>query len=369
LGLKRGGGGRRPSGLLYERSRHLVAYWERGALVLHDYASGVRATGDPLALVILARFGRPGSVAGLARRLPEYEPASLRRAVASLVSLGFLVPAGRGRSLPGWEAWGPAAAFYHFSTKDVAYVDAATSRRAARRGVWREPPPSFFKVHPGAPRVRLPAPRAQGELPAVLRGRRTWRRFARRPIALEELATLLGLSFGVQGYMDLGPEGRAPLKTSPSGGARHPIEAYVLALRVRGLPRGLYHYAARDHALERLRAGARAREVDAALPEQGWYRDAAALVLMTAVLPRVVWRYAFPRAYRVVLAEAGHVCQTLLLVATWLGLAPFCSMALADSRVERTLGIDGAGECVLYAAGVGTRRAGEAAPQRPPSRR
>jgi len=76
---------------------------------------------------------------------------------------------------------------------------------------------------------------------------------------------------------------------------------------------------------------------------------------MTAVFPRVQWRYSFPRAYRVVLAEAGHVCQTFCLTATWLGLAPFCSMALADSRIENDLGIDGVTESVLYAAGVGTR--------------
>ena len=30
-------------------------------------------------------------------------------------------------------------------------------------------------------------------------------------------------------------------------------------------------------------------------------------------------------------------------------------MALADSRIERDLGIDGVGESVLYAAGVGPR--------------
>lgn len=49
-----------------------------------------------------------------------------------------------------------------------------------------------------------------------------------------------------------------------------------------------------------------------------------------------------------------RVAQTFCLVATWLGLAPFCSMALADSRIEADLGIDGVSESVLYAAGVGT---------------
>jgi hypothetical protein len=56
-----------------------------------------------------------------------------------------------------------------------------------------------------------------------------------------------------------------------------------------------------------------------------------------------------------VLAEAGHACQTFCLVATWLDLAPFCTMAVADSLVEKTLGIDGVTETVLYAAGVGSK--------------
>jgi len=75
---------------------------------------------------------------------------------------------------------------------------------------------------------------------------------------------------------------------------------------------------------------------------------------MTAVFGRPQWKYQSPRAYRAVLIDAGHLCQTFCLVATWLGLAPFCSMALADSRIEGDIGIDGISESVLYAAGVGT---------------
>ena len=47
------------------------------------------------------------------------------------------------------------------------------------------------------------------------------------------------------------PDGRMPLKTSPSGGARHSIEAYVVVRRVAGVPAGVYHYDAAAHALVR----------------------------------------------------------------------------------------------------------------------
>jgi len=76
---------------------------------------------------------------------------------------------------------------------------------------------------------------------------------------------------------------------------------------------------------------------------------------MTAVFSREQWKYPTARAYRVIQLDAGHLCQTFCLVATWLGLAPFCTAALADTRIEKTLGIDGISESVIYAAGVGHR--------------
>jgi SagB-type dehydrogenase family enzyme len=171
------------------------------------------------------------------------------------------------------------------------------------------------------------------------------------------LGQLLDLTFGVR-MEGTGPAGEHLLfKTSPSGGARHSIEAYVMALNVKGVPPGLYHFSPRTSRLHLVRRGATSEQLVAYLSGQWWYRDAAALVLMSAVLPRVRWRYPGPRAYRSVLLEAGHVCQTFCLVATWLKLAPFCTQALADSRVERDLGIDGIDEIILYAAGVGTRPA------------
>ena len=204
----------------------------------------------------------------------------------------------------------------------------------------------------------MPPTRNDGELPLVLLGRRTWRRFSRQPLPVDALATLLGLTFGMQYVVELGRGRRVHLRTSPSPGACQTLEAYVLVRRVEGLARGLYHYAADRHELEQIGSRATLRPIPDYLPTQDWYRDAAALVFITAVFPRVWWRYDYPRAYRAVLIEAGHFCQTFLLTATWLGLAPFCSMALADSLIERDLGIDGVTESVLYAAGVGVRPPG-----------
>ena len=97
------------------------------------------------------------------------------------------------------------------------------------------------------------------------------------------------------------------------------------------------------HRLERLADPGAVPAFDDVLPTQWWYRDAGGLVLLTAVFERTRWRYEGPRAYRAVLIEAGHVCQTFCLTATWLGLAPFCSMALAD--MHDAAGVAGEKSC------------------------
>ena len=152
------------------------------------------------------------------------------------------------------------------------------------------------------------------------------------------------------------------LKTSPSGGARHAIELYTLAFVSAAFVPGWYHYAADAHALELIDDETSRRLVRRYLPQQPWFEPAAALVFFAAVLDRELWRYPYARAYRALLIEAGHLCQTFCLTATWLGLAPFCTMALADSAIEKDLGLDGIGESVLYAAGVGARLVGVRSP-------
>lgn len=264
--------------------------------------------------------------------------------------------------MAAWQAWNPAAGFFHTATRDVPFIDMDTQVRALRAKSATAPMPRPIKRYKGAPRVLLPSRTGTSEFIDVLRSRRTWRRFAARPIDLASFGTLLGLTAGVQRWAEAAGEGRVALKTSPSGGARHAIELYTLALRVGGLSPGWYHYAADAHALELIDSAVGRRLVQRYLPQQPWFKPAAALVVFTAVFERELWRYPYARAYRALLIEAGHLCQTFCLTATWLGLAPFCTMALADSAIEKDLGLDGIGESVLYAAGIGARPAGVHAP-------
>lgn len=257
------------------------------------------------------------------------------------------------------DGWPPLAAAFHFGTRDVRWrqgpereaYDDALGRKAEN-----DPPPPPYKPVNG-PGIALPNGGYSGEFADVLLGRRTWRGFGRRALSKQQLGSLLDLTFGAQMAGTARSGGEVLFKTSPSGGARHPIEAYVMALRVAGVARGLYHYSPRTTRLHLLRKGATAARAVEYLGGQPWYEGAGAIVFMTAAMPRLWWRYDHPRAYRAALLEAGHVCQTFCLTATWLKLAPFCTMALEDSRIEAALGLDGVSEVLLYAAGVGSRPA------------
>ena len=353
---------RRPR--LLRRAPYLVSYWQLDRLVFENYATGTRITALPFTSQILDYFDQWRTVDAAVVSFAQFTPGSVRSAVNALERHSFLVrsdrpPDAATEALATWGSWNPAAGFFHLSTKDVPYArDQSGADESLRRKARQSREPSTLKRYPGARQHPLPPLAATGEFPNVLVNRRTWREFSRRPVSLVDLSTLLGLTWRVQGWLESPGFHPAALKTSPSGGARNPIEVYVLAVRVGGLPRGLYHYAADRHRLELLREGASSRKILQYLPSQTWFSGAAALMLMTAVFPRTQWRYGFPRAYRVVLAEVGHLCQTFCLTATWLGLAPFCTMALADSRIERDLNVDGVTESVLYAAGVGSRPTG-----------
>jgi SagB-type dehydrogenase family enzyme len=254
-----------------------------------------------------------------------------------------------------WACWSPAAHLFHLATRDVTFARRTASAAAPDAGAR----PSVAIPRSSGVAIPLPAPGlADQSLRDALRDRRTHRRFAADAIDIQALGTLLGVTVGVQAWAHAG-EGPLALKTSPSGGARHSLEAYVWARRVADVPSALYHYRADDHELSRVADEPTAGLVTRWLPTQTGYDGAAVVVVLASVLARVAWRYRSARAYRVVLIEAGHLAQTFCLTATALGLAPFCTAALADSVIEGDLGLDGELQPVMYAVGAGRPAPGD----------
>lgn len=344
------------------RNPLLVAYWRAGTLVLCNYVTGatIDAHAGDLELLDRAAEWRPLTTL---EQLVRDKPGSADR-LDQLREFGALEdmhrpPTRSEQAAADWSGWGPAAAWFHQGSKNVPFVGPEAADLVARRLF--NPlasAPTYNAKGTGAPILLGDFRDSAAALPALL-SRRTWRRYGPGPLRATDLSALLGLTWGVQQWMRVSPDHRLPLKTSPSGGACHSLDCYVLALDVEGLDAGFYHYDTDAHALTRVRPATR-DDARRYLHSQPAFAAAAAIFFMVAVFPRVQWKYQTGRAYRVVLLEAGHLGQTFCVSASALGLAPFSTGAFADAELEADLNLDGLTESVVYATGVGTRPANTA---------
>ncbi len=345
------------------RSPNVVAYWRRGQFCLEEFKRRRRITALPLVVQLLEEFGKPRSSHSVACAFPAYTPASVEREIRKLATLGFLVPAAdraaRRDVAAAWKDSFPAA-YFHFAARDVSYVkDANELTRHFRRRLADEAQPPLYKSYPSLPRVSLPdSGRRENEagLKAVLERRRTVREFSDRPVTFSDFASVIRETWRQTGWIDGGLLGKFITKTSPSAGARHPIECYALVWNVEGLPTGLYHYSVRETCLERLRRGDLREEAVRLAAGQSWVRRAAFLCVMTAVAKRLFWKYSSDDSYRLFFLDAGHLAQTFTLLATARGLGAFTTASLKESRIERLLGLDGVREFPVYLCGAGVPR-------------
>jgi len=220
------------------------------------------------------------------------------------------------------------------------------------------PPPHFHERSDALLRQALP--RAEdSELDALLRRRVTCRNYDRdRELPLTQLGAVLGRTFGAQATEAIAGDAIAVKKGSPSAGSLHPVEAYVVAQRVEGLERGLYHYHVGEHALHRLPDSPDAT-TDLATKfaaGQAWFGDAHVLIALVARFERNFWKYRnHPKAYRAIVLDAGHLSQTLYLSATELGLGAFVTAAINEHAIEAAFGLDGMAEGPLALCGFGVR--------------
>ena len=114
---------------------------------------------------------------------------------------------------------------------------------------------------------------------------------------------------------------------------------HVLARKVQGLAPGIYHDDpghARLDVLGPLPAASGAPCAD----------DADAAVVLTSVFRRTGYKYK-DRAYRYVVADAGHLLENLRVASQSAGLRATLAGRFDEARLARTLGVDGVEEGVL----------------------
>jgi SagB-type dehydrogenase family enzyme len=236
--------------------------------------------------------------------------------------------------------------------KDMIRLEIDFSRTDQSRGL--PPPPIEKPFSPDGTLVDLPERGrwtgvAGSDLAAAVERRRSHRHFLRDPLSLDELAFLL---WATQGIRQVLPSGSAQ-RTVPSAGCRHALETYLCVMNVSGLEPGMYRFLPVENKLllERTDPGLNEKIVPATLG-QPFTGKSAAVFVWTAIPYRMEWRYDLA-AHKVILLDAGHVCQNLYLTCEAVGAGTCAIAAYHQELMDELVGVDGEDEFTIYLAPVG----------------
>jgi len=348
------------SGLKMRRSPNVVMYFRRGHLIVENYITRLTFQVDLNAVTLLSYFSGWRTASEVSRTLIGYTRKSVLRSVQNLKERGLLITKDSDEAKledkfgEEW-LWPIASRFYHFSTKiDDPHNTPKEVMKYYSRFLKGRKQPSIYKSYPRRPKINLSRkPSREAPLFGALRSRHSMREFSGKPISFNELSRLAYYTWGRISYYETREFGKLLHKTSPSAGARHPIETYAIVNNVKGIEPGIYHYSVKNHSLELLKAGDFRERCVELTAGHAWTKNASALFIMTAVVARTAWKYRAPRVYRAFLLDAGHLSQSFLLVATALGLGGFCLGTICDKLIEKELDLDGISETALFVVGVG----------------
>lgn len=180
--------------------------------------------------------------------------------------------------------------------------------------------------------MKLPEPRDMSHvsLEEAIRRRRSVRAYKDGSVTLNEAAQLLWAAQGITG--------KDGLRAAPSAGATYPLETYLAVGDVAGLEPGLYHYEPETNSLSLVKQGELQSELSAASLDQPCVRDAAIIIILTAIYERTTERYG-DRGRMYVHMDVGHAAENVLLQATALGLGGVPVGAFRTRTVAQLLGL------------------------------
>jgi SagB-type dehydrogenase family enzyme len=180
--------------------------------------------------------------------------------------------------------------------------------------------------------------------------RQSCRKFSDEPLSLEELAYLL---WATQGIRKMFANGKVGFRTVPSAGCMHPFETYLAANNVNGLSKGIYRYQPVDHKLVKLfTVPSMSKKLANAALGQEFVGNCAVTFIWSAVPYKMEWRYSI-EAKKLVLLDAGHLCQNLYLACESINCGTCAIGAYHQKLFDKLCRLDGKDEFVVYVAPVG----------------
>lgn len=241
---------------------------------------------------------------------------------------------------------------YRYFLKDSVRKEIDFRNTDQHRGI--QPPPIQKPFSPDKDIIQLPG---KDEWPSIDRvdlisaidGRKSIRKYTSEPLSLEEISFLLWSTQGLRKHNNQ----LTVFRTVPSAGCRHAFETYLCASNVESLERGIYRYLPIEHGLlfEHPVDNIPEKITNATL-RQSFIASAPVTFIWTTLPYRMEWRYDIA-AHKVILIDAGHVCQNLYLACNAIN-AGTCAIAAYDQeKMDQLVGVDGKDEFVIYLAPVG----------------
>ncbi|MEM4986244.1 SagB/ThcOx family dehydrogenase [Collimonas sp. H4R21] len=347
---------------MIRRARTIILRYSDSNLVAVNYLAKTSIQLSELGRWVLAQCDQWRLPFTLFKAAPTSDHSAIEAELELLSATSLLIWAGTHAATQDLEyeknfAWGDVAGYYHFSIRNSEYMHPIMSAsRLAEKSATTEAVPLYLDNQAFEKITRLPPPDLDSGVFPIMCQRRSYRGFSDDEIPLAYLAECLFAGLGITGFVKpfAESEEQLPFKMTPSGGGRNPYEAFVYVRRVNGLVPGVYHYSAKDHSLG-LVQDREQPSVGAVVAGQGWFEHAAVLVVLVANFDRTMWKYPHPTGYRVVLLEAGHIAQNMLLAATARGLACTPTCAIDDRVAVKLTGCDRLTQSHVYTVALGNR--------------
>lgn len=265
-----------------------------------------------------------------------------------------------------WDDWDESSWYMHLRTKDPEFEPTEEGRleRVKKFREMEDSPPNYFKCDCKKEKsINLPKASKMDNvtLTKAFEARRSCRRFSKDSVTIQELSDVLFYTGGILFTNDTHSYGTVAKKSSPSPGARHSIELYILVNNCDNITKGIYHYCQKHHTLNLINKVENTEDfLNDALYEQEYFLNSAVTIFYTSIVDRLKWKYKTSRVYRLIHFEVGHYAQNSLLVASALGLGSYLTAAFKESVVGNKLSIDGIEEIVMYTTGLGHKLEDEA---------
>lgn len=194
-------------------------------------------------------------------------------------------------------------------------------------------------------RLKLPEPRKDGEISVeeALSRRRSIREYGEAGLSLSEVSQLLWSAYGVTS-----PEG---FRTAPSAMTLYPLEFYVSATHVDGLPPGFYQYVPSCHELKKCGDEPKRAGLYKASFEQTALARAPAILVITGIYERTKEKFG-DSGPDYVHMDLGHAAENIHIQAVSLNLGTVVIAAFRRDDVKELLGLPEE-ETPLYMMPVG----------------